>query len=86
MATSPLAIVRRSSGFQSDGHCQLNPLHVLVAGQAAVGIVPPDRHVPRLGRGDRATVGWIAVVTNASAGFEFAGFVWGHFFTARRRP
>jgi hypothetical protein len=55
------------------------PLHVLVACKAAVRIVPSDGYVPSLDRGDRANVGRGAVETDASAGFEVAGFVGGHF-------
>jgi hypothetical protein len=57
---------------------QLDPLHVLMACKAAVAVIPFYGHVPRLGRGDRAKVGRIAIVANASSGFEFARVVGGH--------
>ena len=49
-----------------------------MACKAAVAVVPFHGHVLRLDRCDRAKVGGIAVETNASTGFEFAGFVGGH--------
>jgi hypothetical protein len=64
-------------GYRSFPH-QLNPLHFTVACKTSMAVAPMDRHIPRLDRGYRANVGRVAVETDASAGFEFAGFVGGH--------
>jgi hypothetical protein len=42
------------------------------------GIVPPDRHIPRLSRRDRANVGGVAIETHASAGFQLFRLFGGH--------
>jgi hypothetical protein len=73
-----LGLRPRSSGFQLDRRCQLNPLHVLVAGEAFVLVDPFDRDVFRIRHGDRAKVGRVAVETDKVASFQIFRLFGGH--------
>jgi hypothetical protein len=63
---STALIVRRSFPRQ------LHSLHVLVAGQAAVAVIPRNCHVPGFSCDYSAKVGRVAIETDTSAGFDFA--------------
>jgi hypothetical protein len=48
---------------------KFNPLHVPMACQAAVAILPPDCHVAGFSSDDGANVGRVAIKTNKVASF-----------------